>query len=130
MPRVMSKHSEDELLDSLTRLVAMWKTTQRNDGKSRPLVGCLPIHDLDAETYMVNGISSSPARLPTRPTLYPMSVIEDLIRLGYLHPMDGPRRVTYLQPTTDALFLTDVSTRETYLVTFHQRYERLRSTRA
>jgi hypothetical protein len=125
----MARHSEDELIDSLTRLVALWKAGQHNDGRPRPLEGRFNIHDLDTDMYVVKRVMTSPARLPSRPHRYPIAVIEDLIYLGYLLPTDGPGAVTYLHPTTDALFLTDITTRQAYRTVFHRRYQRLRSAR-
>ena len=124
----MDQHSEDELICALTRLVALWTSGQRNDGTPRPLEGRLDLHDPD--TYVVKGFLAAPARLPSRPHYYRLGVIEDLIHLGYLRPTDGPGSVTYLHPTTDALFLTDITTRQAYRAVFHRRYQRLRTTRA
>jgi len=78
--------------------------------------------------YLVKGMASTPARLPTRPISFQLSVIEALIMLGYLRPTDAPGVVTYLHPTTDALFLADLTTRGAYRVVFHRRYERLHRT--
>jgi hypothetical protein len=46
--------------------------------------------------------------------------------MEYLHPSDGPRAVSFLRPTSDALSLTVTSVKSIDRAEFHGRYTRLR----
>ena len=122
----MRPFSEGELLYQLHKVVAMWKMSQDCLGKPKPLVGSSAVDVSGAGTYILTTLPDTPARLPGRSVQFPISVIEVLIRMEYLHPSDGPGAVSFLRPTTDALSLTATSVKSTDRAEFHRRYTRLR----
>ena len=120
----MTELSEDDLLAKLLELVDIWKASQHNDGKLRPLLCAQYIDAHGADMYAVDGMPN-PQDPPMRQAQCPLSAIDDLLLMDYLRRAEGTDTLTSVRPTTDALLLADASVRKAFLATFHERYQQL-----
>jgi hypothetical protein len=80
----MAELSEDDLLAKLLELVEIWKASQHNDGKLRPLTCAQYIDAYGVDMYAVDGTPNPHADPPMRQTQCPLSAINDLILMDYL----------------------------------------------